>query len=95
MGVADEVLNWVNEKITDWNNTQPEWWDARRKAVIPDWAVRNPDLLRSIRSDDVQEIMLSGRGMISRVSATAKPDHHRAKRRMSIVADVKRAQVEG
>ncbi|GMH71809.1 hypothetical protein TL16_g05751 [Triparma laevis f. inornata] len=54
--IEEEVLDWVNEKIPEWNEEQPEWWDARRKANIPDWAVRGEVLLKSIRSSEVESI---------------------------------------
>ncbi|GMH80624.1 hypothetical protein TL16_g08626 [Triparma laevis f. inornata] len=34
--IKEEVLTWVNSKILEWNESQPEWWDARRKAAIYD-----------------------------------------------------------
>ncbi|GMH74044.1 hypothetical protein TrLO_g9752 [Triparma laevis f. longispina] len=33
------VVEWVSLKIPEWNESQPEWWDARRKGLIPEWAV--------------------------------------------------------
>ncbi|GMI08579.1 hypothetical protein TrVE_jg7387 [Triparma verrucosa] len=51
--IKEDVVKWVNEKIPEWNEAQPEWWDARRKAAIPDWAVRDKELLKSIRSGEV------------------------------------------
>lgn len=49
----DDVVKWVGEKIPEWNETQPKWWNAQKKASVPDWVVRDPSTLRSIRTKDV------------------------------------------
>ncbi|GMI16016.1 hypothetical protein TrLO_g2078 [Triparma laevis f. longispina] len=55
--IEEEVLDWVNLKIPEWNESQPTWWNARRKASIPDWAVREEGYLKSIRSVEVIEVV--------------------------------------
>lgn len=57
--IREEVVEWVNLKILEWNEEQPEWWDAQRKAMIPDWAVRDGELLKTVRSSDV--VIFQGR----------------------------------
>ena len=52
----------VNEKIPEWNKSQPEWWNAQKIAIISDWAVQNPEVLRSIRSEDVVKVVEKRRG---------------------------------
>ena len=54
--IKDEVSEWVTNKIPEWNESQPEWWDDRDKASIPDWVVKDEEVLKSIRSKDVVEI---------------------------------------
>lgn len=56
------VVEWVNLKIPEWNESQSEWWDARREALIPDWAVRDTEALKSIRSTDVIKVQDERRG---------------------------------
>lgn len=51
--IEDDVIKWVNGKISEWNEEQPEWWDAQAKASIPNWVVTDPENLRSIRSPNV------------------------------------------
>ena len=54
--IEKEVVDWVNLKIPEWNESQPEWWNARVKAQIPDWVVGDEELLHSIRSVNVVKI---------------------------------------
>ena len=49
-------MEWVTNKIPEWNESQPEWWNDRHKASIPDWAVKDEEVLKSIRSKGVVEI---------------------------------------
>ena len=44
--IREDVVKWVNEQIPEWNEAQPEWWDARRKAIVPDWAVHDKEVLK-------------------------------------------------
>ena len=54
--IKEEVVDWTTRKIPEWNESQPDWWDARVKSTIPGWAVSDPGLLESIRSDEVEAI---------------------------------------
>ncbi|GMH61390.1 hypothetical protein TrST_g6702 [Triparma strigata] len=95
--IREEVMEWVNEKIPEWNNTKPEWWDARRKATIPDWAVKDPELLRSIRSQEVVEVQ-ERRGSfavaIGEDQLERNPSDAGAVRRRSILLDAKQQERE-
>ena len=60
--IEADVAKWIGEKIPEWNEEQPEWWDARRKSEIPDWIVHDPELLSTVRTEDVQNLLAtSGR----------------------------------
>ncbi|GMH96462.1 hypothetical protein TrVE_jg10144 [Triparma verrucosa] len=54
--IKEEVVDWTLWNIPEWNESQPDWWDARVKSTIPGWAVSDPGLLESIRSDEVEAI---------------------------------------
>ena len=62
--IREDVVKWVNEQIPEWNEAQPEWWDARRKAMVPDWAVHDKEVLKSIRSEEVVKVQEQGRKSI-------------------------------
>ena len=97
--IKEEVLTWVNSKIPEWNESQPEWWDARRKAAIYDWAISDPEALRSIRSEDAVKVVKERRGSILNVAGTddfenQTPSNPDALRRRTIKAKARQLEKE-
>ena len=74
--IEADVAKWIGEKIPEWNEEQPEWWDARRKSEIPDWIVHDPDLLSTLRTEDVQNLLATS----GRASTQAYDNYARVKR---------------
>ncbi|GMH93689.1 hypothetical protein TL16_g12697 [Triparma laevis f. inornata] len=96
VGIKDDIVKWVNDKIPEWNESQPEWWNAQKKASIPDWVVSNPEVLRSIRSEDVVKAVQERRGSIINVTVEENkpPKDPGTLRRRSIVDDAKKLKRE-
>ena len=96
--IREDVVKWVNEQIPEWNEAQPEWWDARRKAMVPDWAVHDKEVLKSIRSEEVVKVQEQRRKSIvntAKETETVQPPHNAgAIRRRTILADAKKLASE-
>ncbi|GMH89181.1 hypothetical protein TrST_g12968 [Triparma strigata] len=51
--IENDVAAWVTEKIPEWNEFQPEWWNTQKKSTIPDWVILDAEVLKTIRTAEV------------------------------------------
>ena len=69
---GEEVKTWLTDKLPVWLEEQPAWFGALEKALIPDWAVTDPDVLANIRDEEVVAIIserATGAAFLSRSGA--------------------------
>ena len=72
--IENDVAEWVIKKIPEWNESQPEWWNAQKKSIIPDWVVLDAEVLQTIRITEVKRSRQSIFQMVMSLSFSEHED---------------------
>jgi len=75
--IEDELKEWLKERLPIWLNSQVEWFDAHRKAMIPDDMITDSALLNAIRDEEVVAIVEKRRASLAPsldVAGSSAPD---------------------